>query len=369
LNIAILGTRGIPNYHGGFEQYAEYLSVGLHKLGHSVSVYNSSEHPFNEKNFKGVRLIKIYCPEKKYGAFSHFIYDWLCSKDATINNQFDIIYHLGYQSASPAILRFKNKSKAVWITNMDGLEWKRDKWSTPVKFLTKIMERIAIRSSDFLISDNIGIQSYYKINFNADSKYLAYGADISNYVDEELILEHNVNSENYYILVARLEPENSIEIILDGFLKSKSIKPFLIVGKHNTKYGALLKSKYHNNINIRFIGGVYEKNKLDALRKYSSIYFHGHTVGGTNPSLLEAMALGCFISHHNNDFNNSVIKNNTFSFKNCFDVSKIINNYEKSGIKDIDSFKNQNITIISNEYSWGKIINEHNQFFKSVINN
>ena len=114
---------------------------------------------------------------------------------------------------------------------------------------------------------------------------------------------------------------------------------------------------------------VYEKNKLDALRKYSSIYFHGHTVGGTNPSLLEAMALGCFISHHNNDFNNTVIKNNIFSFKNCFDVSKIINNYEKSGIKDIDSSKNQNINIILNEYSWKKIINEHNQFFKSIINN
>ncbi|MDC0631265.1 DUF1972 domain-containing protein [Flavobacteriaceae bacterium] len=364
MKIAILGTRGIPNYHGGFEQYAEYLSVGLHKLGHSVTVYNSSEHPFNEKFFKGVRLIKIYCPETKYGAFSHFIYDWLCSKDATVSDQFDIIYHLGYQSSSPAIFWFKNKSKSIWITNMDGLEWKRDKWSKPVKLLTKIMEQIAIRVSDYLISDNIGIQSYYKKIFNVNSKYLAYGANIPKHVNKELISEYNVIYDNYYILVARLEPENSVEIILDGFLKSKSSKPFLVVGKFNTKYGSLLKLKYKNNLNIRFTGGVYEKNKLDALRKYSSIYFHGHTVGGTNPSLLEAMALGCFISHHNNNFNKSVIKNNTFSFKNYFDVSRIINNYEKNVIKDINSFKNKNISIIKNEYSWKKIINEHDQFFQ-----
>lgn len=367
MKIAILGTRGIPNYHGGFEQYAEYLSLGLYKLGHSVTVYNSSEHPYKKNYFNGVTLKKIYCPEKKFGAFAHFIYDWLCSKDASIINEFDIIYHLGYQSAAPAILRFKKKSKTIWITNMDGLEWKRDKWSLPIKVLTKIMEKIAINKSDFLISDNLGIQTYYKGNFNADSKYLAYGADIPDYVDKNLISDYNLNIDNYYILVARLEPENSIEIILNGFIKSMSSKPFLVVGKHNTKYGLLLKSKYKNNSNIRFIGGIYEKNKLDALRKYSSIYFHGHTVGGTNPSLLEAMALGCFISHHNNTFNNSVIKRNDFSFENYSDVSILINKYEKNMIIDINSSKSKNISIIRTNYSWKKIINQHNEFFKFLI--
>ena len=367
MNIAILGTRGIPNFHGGFEQYAEYLSVGLAKLGHSVTVYNSSEHPHRDSNFNGVNIRTIYCPESRYGAFSHFIYDWLCSKDAALDDQFDIIYHAGYQSAAPAILRFNHKNKPIWITNMDGLEWKRDKWSLPVKVLTKIMERMAIRSSDYLISDNIGIQLYYKTNFDIDSKYLAYGADIPADVDEELILEYNLNSDEFYILVARLEPENSIEIILDGFVKSSSTKPFVVVGKHNTKYGEFLRSKYTINSNIIFIGGIYEKDKLDSLRKYSSIYFHGHTVGGTNPSLLEAMALGCLVSHHNNDFNNAVMKNKRFSFKNHFDVSTLIDNYEKTGIKDIGFVKNENKSTILNGYSWDKIIGEHNEFFKSVI--
>lgn len=369
MKIAILGTRGIPNFHGGFEQFAEYLSIGLFKLGHDVTVYNSSEHPFNEKYFKGVKLKHIYCPENKLGPFSHFIYDWLCSKDATSNEKFDIIYHAGYQSASLAILRFKNKSKAKWITNMDGLEWKRDKWSKPVKLLTKIMERIAVKYSDYLISDNLGIQFYYDKNFNIKSKYLAYGAEISENVLEEYLKEYNLIIDNYYVLVARLEPENSIEIILDGYIKANSAKPFLVIGKFATKYGSFLKSKYSDNENIKFLGGVYDKDKLDSLRKYSAIYFHGHTVGGTNPSLLEAMALGCFIVHHNNGFNNSVIGNISYTFKNYIDVTNIIVNHETYKLSDIEDFRSQNISIIKKEYSWDKIINEHNQFFKSVINN
>ena len=366
MEIAILGSRGIPNRHGGFEQYAEYLGVGLFELGHSVTVYNSSEHPFDGHYFNGVTLRKVYCPEKRFGSFSHFIYDWLSSKDATKSNQFDIIYHLGYQSASPAILAFKKRSNAVWITNMDGLEWKRDKWNTPIKMLTKVMERIAVKMSDYLISDNTGIQSYYQENYGVDSKYLAYGANIPVYVEKKWITEYNLISETYFILVARLEPENSIEIILDGYLKSKSCKPFIIVGKHNTKYGSLLKFKYKNNDQIRFIGGIYEKSKLDALRKFSSIYFHGHTVGGTNPSLLEAMALGCFISHHNNVFNNSVMKNNVLAFNNYSDVSNIINEFEKNMINDISVIRNTNVSTVVKDYSWQKIVGEHNDFFISV---
>lgn len=368
MKIAILGTRGIPNFHGGFEQFAEYLSVGLLKLGYDVTVYNSSEHPFKENFFNGVKVKTFYCPEKKYGSFSHFIYDWLCSKDAALNEQYDIIYHAGYQSSSPSIMKFKKKSKAVWVTNMDGLEWKRDKWSKPVKLLTKIMEKIAVKYSDFIIADNIGIQTYYRENFKLESKYIAYGANIPNDVSDKFLNDYKLDINNYYIIVARLEPENSIEIILDGFLKSNSNKTFVVIGKCFTKYGSFLKKKYIKNQNIKFIGGVYDKNKLDSLRKYSSIYFHGHTVGGTNPSLLEAMSLGCFIVHHNNSFNNSVIRSSLYSFKNSSDVANILFNKENNNIVNVNELRNNNISIIKNEYSWEKILDNHNQFFRSIIN-
>ena len=177
MKIAILGTRGIPNNYGGFEQFAEYLGQGLVQHGHEVTVYNPSIHPFREKEYKGINIISKYSPENKIGSIANFYYDWICSCDAS-KRDFDIVYHAGYQSAAPAIKYFASKSKSVWLTNMDGIEWKRDKWSKPIKWVTKIMEKIAINNSDYLISDNVGIQRYYKDFHKTNSLFLPYGANL-----------------------------------------------------------------------------------------------------------------------------------------------------------------------------------------------
>ncbi len=124
MKVAILGTRGIPNSYGGFEQFAEYLSVGLVERGHSVTVYNTSFHEYPDTIYKGVSIRKIYSPEKRIGASANFIYDYLCLKDA-LQSDFDIIYELGYHSNAPSYCLLKKESPVV-ITNMDGLEWYQD---------------------------------------------------------------------------------------------------------------------------------------------------------------------------------------------------------------------------------------------------
>lgn len=362
MKISILGTRGIPNNHGGFEQFCEYLSVGLANKGHDVIVYNSSEHPFKKNNFNGVTIVSKSCPEKKFGAFAHFYYDFICTKDAIVSKKSDIILHCGYQSAAPSIWFFR-RSRSKIVCNMDGLEWERDKWTMPIRLMTKLFEKITVNYCKYLISDNIGIQAYYKNKFNVSSKFIAYGAEVKSLADPTLIGKFLVKPYNYYILVARLEPENNIEIILDGYIKSKSNYPILVIGKTNTKYGRFLLKKFSRYKLIKFLGGIYDKSMLDSVRKYSKLYFHGHTVGGTNPSLLESMALGCLISYHNNSFNKSVLGEDGFPFSSVEDIANTINKIELSLLNDLDSMRKNCVDIIQNRYSWDKIINEYEEYF------
>ncbi|HYD91010.1 MAG TPA: DUF1972 domain-containing protein, partial [Flavobacterium sp.] len=159
MKIAILGTRGIPNYYGGFEQFAEYFAAYLAEKGHEAYVYNSHNHPYQEKTFKGAHIIHKYDPEYRVGTFGQFIYDFNCIRDIRKRN-FDIILQLGYTSSS--IWSFMFPKKAIVITNMDGLEWKRSKYSAPVRQFLKFAERLAAISSDYLVADSLGIQSFLK---------------------------------------------------------------------------------------------------------------------------------------------------------------------------------------------------------------
>lgn len=364
MKIAILGTRGIPNNYGGFEQFAEYLSVGLVELGHSVTVYNAHFHEYDQPEFRGITIRKIYSPEKQIGAAANFVYDYLCMKDA-LKQDFDIIYEAGYHSNAPSYYLLKKNSPIV-ITNMDGIEWKRSKWNYFTRQLIKKLEKIAVRKSDYLVSDNPAIQEYYKEVFNAESFCIAYGADIVEHFDEELLASYNVTANNYFLLIARLEPENNIEMILDGYVLSAEVRSFLVIGNTDTKYGRFLQTKYRNT-NIHFLGAVYKKEVLDSLRYYCTLYFHGHSVGGTNPSLLEAMASQALIASHDNKFNKSVLNNNTLYFVKDKDVASIIRNVNSLGDDKRKILIENNKAQIINNYSWKSIIFQYDSLFREVL--
>lgn len=351
MKIAILGTRGVPNYHGGFEQFAEFFSVYLANKGHEVYVYNSSNHPYQDKSFKGVNIIHCKDPEDKIGTVGQFIYDFNCILNSKKQN-FDVILQLGYTSNS--IWHWLLPKKPVIITNMDGLEWKRSKYSKKVQKFLKYAEKLAVKSSDFLISDSIGIQDYLKQEYNVNSEYIAYGAEIFTQSDVKFIKEFDVEANGYNMLIARLEPENNIETILEGVQRSNSSLPFLVVGKYDNKFGIYLKEKFKNSKNIRFLGGIYDLEKLNNLRYYSNLYFHGHSVGGTNPSLLEAMASNCLIIANDNVFNKSILKDNAFYFKDADDVAKHLTSLNKESYKDkVEKCKE----LILNKFDW-KYIND-----------
>ena len=361
MKIAILGTRGVPNYYGGFEQFAEFFSVYLVEKGHEVYVYNSHNHPFQEKLFNGVNILHQYDPEHKLGTFGQFIYDFNCIIDSR-KRDFDIILQLGYTSNS--IWYFLLPKKSIIITNMDGLEWKRTKYSKPVQQFLKFAERLATTSSDYLISDSLGIEKFLKTRYNKESTYIAYGAHPFANPNEAVLKEYQLEKNAYNMIMARFEPENNFEMVLDGAVMNEEKMPFLVIGKHNTKYGEYLKNKYKSHTNILFLGGIYNLEHLNNLRFFSNLYFHGHSVGGTNPSLLEAMASRAFIIAHDNDFNKAILKENAHYFSNPMEVKNILDTIKKS---DNLQLVQNNFDAIVNEYNWDKINGEYLQLFEECF--
>lgn len=364
MKIAILGTRGIPNNYGGFEQFAEHLSVELFKRGHEVTVYCPKFHPLQGDNYKGIALKKIFSPEKTIGAAANFIYDHLCLKDALKNN-FDIILECGYASVAFSYYLLNIKKSKI-VTNMDGMEWQRSKWGGATKQIIRWAEKLAVKKSHSLVADNIHIQAYFKEKYNTTAHYIPYGADIIIDPQEEFLKKYDLNKNEYSILVARLEPENSIETILDGYLKANSDKKFIVVSNSATNYGKTLIHKYQHHKNIQFIGYISDQVELNSLRHYSEAYFHGHTTGGTNPSLLEAMASKAFIIAHENIYNRSILGDNALYFTDSDDIQNLLSHSKEIDKNRTKSIQN-NFAMVEQNFNWSLIADQYEALFKALI--
>lgn len=363
LRIGILGTRGIPNHYGGFEQFAEYLSTGLVEKGHEVFVYNSHNHPYNSSTWKNVQLIHCYDPEYQLGSFGQFIYDLNCILDARRRN-FDVILMLGFTSSSAWGWFYPEQSTLIF--NMDGLEWKRTKYSKPVQKFLMLAEKLAVRFSHYYIADSVVIQSYLQSKYSIASEHIPYGAEIHYNEDASLLQEYGVTKDGYFILMARMAAENNIEMILDGFHASNSTKKFLVVGSVENKLGRCLVQKFKEDNRIVFTGGIYNHpQKIHSLKYYSSLYFHGHSVGGTNPSLLEAMASRSLIASHDNAFNRSVLHQDAFYFSTYHDVKEIIENPHRNAQKM--GMVNNNLKRIQEQFNWDNVINKYEDFLQRCV--
>ena len=361
LRIGILGTRGIPNAYGGFEQFAEYLSHGLVERGHEVWVYNSDQHPYKENSYKGVHIIHCKDWEHRIGTAGQFIYDYNCFSDARRRN-FDILLQLGYTSSSVWVKRWPNR--AINIVNMDGLEWKRSKYGKLTQKFLKWAEGLAAKNADKLIADSIGIQQYLLSEYNKPSVYIPYGAENITNEDRSALLKYGLKSGAYYLLIARMEPENNIEMIITGYLTSKSDHPLIMVGSTSNKFGSMLQSRYGNE-NVRFVGACYDQQMINSLRQHALLYFHGHSVGGTNPSLLEAMACGCPVAAHGNVFNKAILGPDAAYFESATDIKSII---ETGRSKDeTTKATGANRNKISTLYSWKTIIDAYELVFMDSL--
>lgn len=363
LRVAILGTRGIPNHYGGFEHISEYVSAGLVERGHSVTVYNSHNHLYQEDTWNGVEIRHCYDPEYLIGTAGQFMYDLNCLLDAR-KQKFDVVLLMGYTSSS-VWGRLYSSGSAI-VTNMDGLEWKRSKYSPAVQRFLKYAEKLAVKYSQYYISDSLVIKSYLNDKYNVESRYIPYGADLFSEEEREQVDKNQALKEDYFLLMARMEPENNIETILEGFNNSSSHRKFMVLGDTTNKFGKFITSKFSKDERIEFKGSIFDTAKVRALQNNSYLYFHGHSVGGTNPSLLEAMASEALIAAHNNPFNKSVLNADAFYFSNAKEVRNLVETVQRTGSEQ--AMVSNNLHKIKYQFNWERVIDQYEQFIIECYN-
>jgi glycosyltransferase involved in cell wall biosynthesis len=243
---------------------------------------------------------------------------------------------------------------------MDGLEWKRQKYSRAVQWFLKYAEKLAVKSSHFHIADSIVIRDYLNQKYNIRAHYIPYGATLIRNEKEKVLIQFNLIKFEYYLLMARMEPENNIDMILQGFSSATSKRKFIVIGNHSNSYGRSLVKKYKQDERIMFIGALFDQDLVHTLRKNSLLYFHGHSVGGTNPSLLEAMASKTVIAAHLNPFNKSILKNNAFYFSSSAEVRTLVT--QSISKKNSDQIIANNLNSIKEEFNWEIIIDSYDQY-------
>ena len=365
LRIAILGTRGIPNHYGGFERFAEYLAPALAEAGYDVFVYNSHNHPYRRGMWNGVHILHCFDPEYRLGTAGQFIYDLNCLLDAR-RRKFDVIIQLGYTSSSIWGRLFPKQS--VVIYNMDGMEWQRAKYSGLTRRFLRYAERLATKYGGHFIADSRVVQSYLDAKYGIRAEYIAYGAECYDGMGEEqTLLEYGLVPSGYCMLVARMEPENNIGVILEGFVQSQAQKQFIVVGDAENAYGKKLIRRFGKDPRVRFVGPIYDNRKLHGLRVHSFLYFHGHSTGGTNPSLLEAMASRSLVVAHDNLYNREVLGRDAYFFSGAQEVSAIID-YTCRGPKE-DAMIRNNIEKIREKYNWDGIVAKYEAFILECLYN
>jgi glycosyltransferase involved in cell wall biosynthesis len=349
MKLAILGTRGIPARYGGFETFAEELSVRLVKRGIDVTVYCEAGAGVGDDDYQGVHLVHI--PAPCHGPLTTILFDLRCLWHA--RKAFDIVYMLGYGTSVFCFLP-RLWGSMVWI-NMDGVEWARSKWGALAKFWFKLMETAAMWTPNRVIADAEGILRHLQLRHLhlPPVSVIPYGAPVI-YVapDANLLDEWQLTPGKYYLLVCRLEPENSVKEIVKGYLQSESGNPLVVVGSIDPATDYLKELLQLNDGRIRFLGPVYDKRKLQTLRYHTLAYFHGHTVGGTNPSLLEALGCGNLVIAHNNIFNREVAGELATYFHNEQDLAESIRSVESYPLEQLNRMRAMAQERIKNVYSW-----------------
>lgn len=354
--VGIIGTNGLPGNYGGWDQLVNHLTIHL-KDDFSFIVYTSYTNAIKGlKEYNGAKLIVI---SLKANGVQSIFFDMLSLFHAAIFC--DTLYICGTSGCIflPIIKLFGKRI----ILNPDGMEWKRKKWSKPIQWFLKISERIGVKYANTVVADNIKIKETILESYNRDSVLIEYGGDNASFVQmsNETKVKYNIEPNNYAFKVCRIEPENNIDLILEAFKESGN-KILLVGNWNNSKYGILLKQKYKEFNNLKLLDPIYNQQTLDELRSNCSLYIHGHSVGGTNPSLVEAMNLGLFIVAYNVSYNIETTENSTYFFNTKSDLLDILKKFN-SGAIETKRNKDMMKSIAQRRYLWRLITDKYKKIF------
>ncbi|MGU5630001.1 DUF1972 domain-containing protein [Aeromonas caviae] len=352
--VSVLGTVGIPACYGGFESLVQNL-VDYQSEHVEYHVFCSSL-AYNEKryNYKNAKL--IFLPIKANGIYS-IPYDIL-SLFINLWRRPDVTLILGVSGCFfLPIYRLFSSSRIV--TNIDGLEWRRDKWGYFAKAFLKFSERLAVSFSDVIVSDNQAIADYVYEEYGIVSKVVAYGGDHAILPEKKIPSDKN----DFFLALCRIEPENNVAMILDAF--SNSQQKLRFVGNWDASaYGRELKSRFakYKYSNIEIIDPVYDVGTLFELRSQCKGYVHGHSAGGTNPSLVEAMQFGMPIYAFDCIFNRHTTNNSALYFRDKDELHQLITISDNGAVGS--GIKMKNIAI--EKYQWRGVVAQYESLFKCL---
>ena len=378
-HIFIIGSRGLPAQYGGFETFVEQLvsnQVSPTIRYHVACLSDSSHHQHTD--YKGADCFTINPP--KLGPARVIAYDMMAisyALDLVKAQQMErpIFYILG-NTIGGFIAPFAKKIHSVGGTlfvNPDGLEWKRTKWSKPVQSYLKYAEKAMAKHADLLIADNEGIENYIQEAYpGTHTRFIAYGTDLSptDYQsDSEAVLnffgQWNVKEKEYYLIIGRFVPENNYLTAIKEFMASDTKRDLVIVANYEgSAYFQKLEEEtdFSRDKRIKFVGTVYDTNLLKYLRNQCRAYIHGHEVGGTNPSLLEALAQTNENLVLGVDFNQKVALDGArYWTKEPGNLSQLINQIDQEA--EAFDMGQRAKNHMKNAYTWDKIVREYEELF------
>lgn len=359
MKVAIIGTVGVPANYGGFETLVEQL------IRHN----NSEELQY-----------AVYCSTKSYNE-RRWVYQGARTEYVRFNANglqsipFDIVSLIKAAKKSDTILIlgvsgciflpiFRLFSKKKLIINIDGLEHRRDKWNKFIRKFLKFSEKMAVRYGDVIITDNQGITDYVKEEYGKESKLIAYGGDhvivnISDSESEQILNKYNLNANDYSLALCRIEPENNVHTILKAFKDTTNRKLVFIGNWNKNEYGRNLFKKYSDISNIMLLPAIYDISTLNVLRGNCNYYIHGHSAGGTNPSLVEAMFFAKPIIAYDCIYNRATTKDEAIYFNSASELSQILN--DESELFGVIGKKMKVLAL--KDYTWEHIANQYESLY------
>jgi len=340
----------VPAKYGGFETLADKLVEHLAEQIELTVYCSGLQYSKRLKTYKGAKLEYI---DFSANGIQSVIYDSLSIKRAVKEHDVLLILGVAGMFYMPWIKLF-NKSKI--ILHIDGMEWKRDKWKWFAKIYLKYSEKLGIFFADKVIADNAAILKNVPKRYHKKTELIAYGADHVQFesMNKKLFRRLEIPFDEYSFSVCRIVPENNIKTILQAFKESK--ENLVIVGNwYDSNYGIDIWREFHQLENIALIHPIYNQKELDSLRCNCSYYIHGHSAGGTNPSLVEAMALGLKIIAFDVDFNRVTLANNAWFFSTQKELIQLLAKpeYPKQLIMDAEQMVDSNYKweIVTSKYA------------------
>lgn len=353
MRIAMVGTRGVPARYGGFETAVEEIGRRLVERGHHVTVYSRGKDPDVGQTYLGME--RIVLPALRYKALETLSHTFLSSLDAFRRPPFEAVFL--FNAANVLLLPILRRRGTSLAIHVDGLESLRSKWGPLGRGYYRMSESLAVRWADALIADSDSIGEYYQDEFGATTEQIAYGAPVLYDIDADGLEAFGIEPGSYHLVVARFEPENHVRLIVEGYRQSGARWPLLVVGgaPYAPGYVASLYAAAAQDERVRLVGPVWDQALLDRLYHHAGTYVHGHSVGGTNPSLLRAMGAGAPVLAYDVVFAREVLADTGWYFRNADELRELLVAAEANPVQNLNR-GSASRRVVETEYRWDQVV-------------